>query len=207
MGSDSPVAMHIEQAVVLHCPGLNRPLQCAFDRDTSCPQTYIRVETKATPQTCRRRCACQCHVPFRGITPKWLQGAFGIAFANFTGIPLLNQRSCDIKNCVNGALGSGSVKFIYMFPTWLLRTGIEFAASWYSLSGVGGEWSLRVPRTIDNITILHRICFAMQHHTVPEIRHLMASHGIRAFDSFLSNPVQNLFDVRSGPRTVTSQYG
>lgn len=112
--------------------------------------SYVKVETKSLSRTCHRKCPCQCHIPLKMVTPRWLQSLVRATLVTLTGTPILNHRSCDYKACANDTRGTGSVRFIYLFPAWLLRTSVKFNALSGSLSSVTGSWSLRVPRTIDN---------------------------------------------------------
>lgn len=157
--------------------------------------SWIEIETKPLARICHRRCPCQCHIPVQGNSPKWLQGLIGVAFVKFTGTPLLNQRSCNFKNCDSDARESGTIRYSYRFPTWLLQTGIDFAASWNAMSGLGGTWTLRIPRMINRVHIYNAICHAFEYSSVLEIRRIMRSYGLRGFDSFFDDS-HSLFRVR-----------
>jgi hypothetical protein len=145
---------------------------------------YVKVETKTLSRTCHRRCPCQCHIPLKMATPRWLQSLLGATFVNLTGAPILNHRSCDYKACANDTHGTGSVRFTYLFPAWLLRTSVKVNASWGSLSGVTGSWSLRVPRAIYDPYIYNRLQRIVLTASTVGISRGMEESGMRAFDYF-----------------------
>ncbi|KAF2124067.1 ankyrin [Dothidotthia symphoricarpi CBS 119687] len=149
------------------------------------PTTYVKIETKLVSRRCPRRCPCQCHIPLQGSTPKWLKGLIGSAFVNFTGTPLLNHRSCNFKKCGNQDPGSGSARFQYFFPSWLLPLGIELTSSWRSLGGLGGTWTLRIPRICFDSVIYNKLFYLFEDRfTVEDLQKFMSSYGLRAFDCF-----------------------
>lgn len=183
--------MNIEQAIVR-----DTSLHVTSDRRPSQPTTnWIKIETKALSRKCPQKCPCQCHVPLERTTPKWLQGLIGVAFVRFVGTPLLNHRSCDFRNCGSHASKMGSIRYSYRFPTWLLQTGIDFTASWCCLSGVGGNWSLRIPQTITRLNVANKMVQAMKYSSVIEVRRIMQSYGVRAFDIFHSGYGHSVFHV------------
>lgn len=145
-------------------------------------ENYIKIETKPVSRTCGPRCFCQCHIPFQSASPLWLRSLIGVAFVNSVGIPLLNYRSCNSATCRD--VRSGSVQFTYLFPCWLLKLGIKFAASWEVLSGFGGTWTLRIPRIIDDGDLRVSLVHAMRNNDIPDVQRFMAKHSIRPFDSF-----------------------
>jgi hypothetical protein len=157
-------------------------------------RSYVSIETNVLSR-CIKQCPCQCHIPIQGSTPQWLKGIIGTAFFKFVGTPLLNHRSCNFAKCENRLHGTGSARFRYFFPTWLLPTGIEFAASWGALGGIGGTWSLRLPRAIvgDNAYTffdwLIRVC------SVQEFRRAMVDRGVRAIDVFPGSKRTSLLSV------------
>jgi hypothetical protein len=191
------IANNVEQAATLFNPYQHCNTSDPFDPDAPNVQSYVKIETKPLSRVCPRRCPCQCHVPSKAATPRWLRGLIGVAFIGFTGIPLLNYRSCNFKNCGHDRNGSGSVRFSYYFPTWLLRMGIEFTASWRDVSGIGGSWNLKMPQIINDAVIYNRISFAIEYDSVVEVQRLMAKYRVRAFDSFSSFSMQNPLDVRT----------
>jgi hypothetical protein len=184
MTEQASIANNIEQAATLYISNQPHNVPGPSGPNDSSVQSYINIGTKPLSRTCPRKCPCQCHVPVKAATPRWLRGLIGVAFVNFTGTPLLNHRSCNFKNCDMSIHGSGSVRFSYLFPTWLLRTGVDFTVSWRDVSGIGGTWSLKMPRMITDTQLFHRIRFAIEHDSTVEFERLMAVHGVRAFDSF-----------------------
>jgi hypothetical protein len=156
--------------------------------------SYVSIETNVLSSRCMKQCPCQCHIPMQGSTPQWLKGIIGTAFFKFVGTPLLNHRSCNFNKCENRSHAAGSAHFRYFFPTWLLPTGIEFAASWGALGGIGGTWSLRLPRTVvgSTYTIFH---WLLEERSVQEIRQAMVIRGVRAFDVFPGPGYTSLLSV------------
>jgi hypothetical protein len=195
MPDTASVATNIEQATTLYNPNQPCDTTNVSGQRNSSVQSYVKIEMIPLPQACPRRCPCQCHVPLKATTPRWLQALIGTAFVNFTGTPLLNHRSCDLKNCGKGSHGSGSVRFSYLFPAWLLRTGIDFTASWRDVSSIGGSWSLKMPRTINDILLYEKISNAIERNSTIEVRRLMITHGVRAFDSFSFSSTNSLLSV------------
>jgi hypothetical protein len=156
--------------------------------------SYVSIETNVLSR-CINQCPCQCHIPIRGSTPQWLKGIIGTAFFKFVGTPLLNHRSCNFAKCENRLHGTGSARFRYFFPTWLLPTGIEFAASWGALGGIGGTWSLKLPRAVvgDNTyTLFH---WLTEECSVQEFRRAMIYRGVRAIDVFPKSKRTSLLAV------------
>jgi hypothetical protein len=192
MPETTNAAINIEQTATLCNPGQPCDTTDASSHSNASMQSYIKIETKSLSRACSRRCPCQCHIPLKATTPRWLQGFIGAAFVNFTGTPLLNHRSCDFKNCDNGSHASGSVRFSYLFPAWLLQMGIDFTASWRDVSGIGGSWSLRMPRLIDDVWIYSRFVAALENGSASDVRRLMITHGVRVFDEFPSFPMTSV---------------
>jgi hypothetical protein len=165
---------------------------------TSHPSSYVCIETNVLSR-CMKQCPCQCHIPMQGSTPQWLRGIIGTAFFKFVGTPLLNHRSCNFAKCENRSRGAGSARFRYLFPTWLLPTGIEFAASWGALGGIGGTWSLRLPRAIISGNTYNLFHWLTMEGSVQEFQRAMVDRGVRAIDLFSGDRRTSLLSV-SYPR-------
>lgn len=150
--------------------------------------SYVKIETLATTtnRTCRSSCPCDCHVPCQGTTPRWLRGLIGVAFFKFTSAPLLNRRSCNYGHCHQSSNATGSLHFRYFFPVWLLSLGIEVAASWRSLGGVGGTWSLKIPRVITDYWPGRELRRAIAYGTVLDMQRAMQLYGVKSIDMLLS---------------------
>jgi hypothetical protein len=161
-------------------------------------RSYVSIETNVL-RRCIKQCPCQCHIPMQGSTSQWLKGIIGTAFFRCVGTPLLNHRSCNFTRCENRSHSIGSARFRYLFPTWLLPTGIEFAASWGALGGIGGTWSLRLPRVITGGGIHILFHWLTEECSVQEFRRAMADRGVRAIDVFPEQPRTSLLSV-SCPR-------
>jgi hypothetical protein len=157
--------------------------------------SYVSIETNVL-RRCIKQCPCQCHIPMQGSTSQWLKGIIGTAFFRCVGTPLLNHRSCNFTKCENRSHSIGSARFRYLFPIWLLPTGIEFAASWGALGGIGGTWSLRLPRAVvggNTYTLFHLLT---EKCPVQKFRQAMVDRGVRAIDVFPENKRTSLLAVR-----------
>ncbi|KAF2117146.1 hypothetical protein BDV96DRAFT_644579 [Lophiotrema nucula] len=142
--------------------------------------SYVMVETRDIRRTCTSKCLCQCHVPFQGSTPRWLQGLVGSMFCRFVGTPLLNHRLCNVLRC-SQKKSQGAVHFQYFFPGWFLPYGILVSGTWDGLMGAGATWTLKIPRFVDQ-NLSGRFLYIIQNHTVEHLRRFMAEYTIRAFD-------------------------
>jgi len=151
--------------------------------------SYVKIETLATTtnRTCRSSCPCDCHVPCQGTTPRWLRGLIGVAFFKFTSAPLLNRRSCNYGHCHQSSNATGSLHFRYFFPVWLLSLGIEVAASWRSLGGVGGTWSLKIPRVITDPIPIYQLCQAKLSGATIDVQRMMRLYGVNIVDMLMYN--------------------
>jgi hypothetical protein len=191
---DSAVAVSVEQAATLHDLSIcsKTDYRTTIDNDLHI-KDYIRMDTKSLSRNCAPRCSCQCHIPFQRATPRWLQGLIGVAFVNSVGTPLLNHRSCNLSSCGDNRFGC--IHFSYLFPCRLLKFGIQLAASWNFVSGVGGTWTLRIPRIIDDGDMRIGLVSTMRLNSICGVQKFMAKYSIRPFDSF-SWGSQSLFTVR-----------
>ena len=64
--------------------------------------------------------------------------------------------------------------------------GIEVAASWQSLSGVGGNWSLKIPRIITDGNAHTDLIEALRVSTVIGVQQVMEKYMIQGIDLLLS---------------------
>lgn len=156
-------------------------------------QSFVRIETTPVHDNCPPRCPCPCHNALKGATPRWLHGLLDAAFIDLTGTPLLNHRSCNVKDCHGKISRSGSLTFCYLFLSWLLKTGINVTASWNSLSGIGGTWALRILHIIGDSNLHASMTVAMRHDPISNIQQRMAKYNIKSFDLFYGR--QNMFTV------------
>lgn len=163
-------------------------------RENSRSATYIRLETSPINQRCQHRCPCQCHVPYEASSPRWLQGLLGTAFVRTSGFPLFGRRTCNFWRCVSNTTRSGSLSVQYRFPTWFLQLAVETTATWRSLNGINGTWTLKVPRTIDDSFVYSQVIRCIRLGNSVDLLKLMARNGIRPYDIFT--------DVRQDPLTV-----
>jgi len=169
--------------------------------------SYIKIDTISTTtnRTCRSACPCDCHIPLQGSSPRWLRGLLGVAFFKFTSVPSFNRRPCNYGHCHQGSNGAGALRFRYFFPTWLLPIGIEIAASWHSLSGVEGTWSLKIPQVINDDDATRRLEYAFLYHSPLGIEKVMIQYEIRGFDMLLFENMQepmSLLNVSAGSASL-----
>lgn len=153
-------------------------------RENSLSTTYIRPETSPINQRCQHRCPCQCHVPYEASSPRWLQGLLGAAFVRTSGFPVFGRHTCNFLRCVSNATRSGSLNIQYMFPTWFLQLAIETTATWRSLNGINGTWTLKVPRVIDDDFVYSQVLRCIRFGNSIDLLKLMARNGIRPYDIF-----------------------
>ncbi|KAF2259503.1 hypothetical protein CC78DRAFT_620985 [Lojkania enalia] len=145
-------------------------------------QSYLRIKARSLESQCSPRCQCQCHIPFQGRSPRWLQGLMGTMFYHFTGTPVLNHRSCDTLQCRSGGQESGTMYFQYHFPVWLLPMGIIFTGTWKDLRGSEATWTLRIPRTIEPIWLFNQLRYMIQQKQPSDLMKFMSDKGIRVTD-------------------------
>ena len=153
-------------------------------RPSQTDHTFLQIETTPVFERCRSRCPCQCHIPCQGQSPQWLRGLIGAVLYNFTGAPLLNKRTCNFTLCRNEASKTGTMHIQYAFPVWVLPIAIELNASWRCLKGIGGSWSLKVPRFIESPSLWYRFQICLRTGTVEDLLGLMQTTSVRPFDVF-----------------------
>lgn len=148
---------------------------------------YIRIETRPVLQGCQRRCPCQCHVGYEGNSPRWLSGLLGAAFVKSLGLPFFGRRRCNSPRCSGQSAGSGLFRVQYVFPQWFLQRVIEATATWGDLQGIGGTWTLRIPRfvTEDDILIAVEKCIRLEN--CIDSMELMGRHNLRPCDMLVGN--------------------
>ena len=146
--------------------------------------TFLQIRATPVSQRCRSGCPCQCHIVCQGQSPQWLRGLIGAILYNFTGAPLLNKRTCNFTLCRNGASKAGTMHIQYAFPAWVLPIAIEMTASWRCLRGIGGSWSLKLPRFIDSTHFWRMYIWCLEKGTVEDLLEMMQTTGVRPFDIF-----------------------
>ncbi|KAF2271341.1 ankyrin [Westerdykella ornata] len=122
--------------------------------------TRLLMERKRYTSRCPKGCPCRCHIPLQASTPRWLHGLVGNLFVSLTGTQGSKWRPCDYYRCVAGKQGTGSLRFRYMFPPWVVPAGLDLACAWSSLRSAGALWTLSVPKWItdeETITQLRRL--------------------------------------------------
>ena len=149
--------------------------------------TFLQIRATPVSQRCRSGCPCQCHIVCQGQSPQWLRGLIGAALYNFTGVPLLNKRTCNFTLCRNEASKTGTMHIQYAFPTWVFPIAIEMTASWRCLRGIGGSWSLKIPRFIDSHHLWNRFRRCLRIGTMEDLLELMQITTVRPFDIFLDD--------------------
>ncbi|KAJ4988253.1 b-cell lymphoma 3-encoded protein [Stagonosporopsis vannaccii] len=198
-GNRNVTATCLEKAVVSSTTKLAalRSPDASSIRSESLVKTDDRVifELQRAPKGCRSQCPCQCHIALSGSTPRWLQGLMGTMFFSLSGVPLINRRACNFKGCSAKGAANGKAYFQYVMPTWALPYAIGTAATWNTLGGLGGTWSLRIPRFMNDHTLYQRFGWLCRRGTVEDFQKLMSRSGMRAIDLFSqsSNEDSGLF--------------
>jgi len=95
---------------------------------------------------CNRFCKCQCHIPGRVETPRWLRAVAGSLFYAYTGSPWLHRRSCNYVKCKGHSTYSS--QFTYYFPSWMISRAFVMSRTWHHLTGIGSSWTISIPRVI-----------------------------------------------------------
>ena len=88
----------------------------------------------------------------------------------------------------------------YTLPTWALPVAIEVAATWHSLSGINGTWTLRTLRVLNRDQLYAKLACAVRFGSVMDCRMIMDEYGMQAFDVIDTNSTydeQTLFAVSS----------
>jgi hypothetical protein len=74
--------------------------------------------------------------------------------------------------------------------------GIEFTATWRSLTGLGGTWSFNIPRVIsDDSMVFRRLHRAVRYGSLATFQQTMELNRIRVFDVFRGHQIFALIDV------------
>lgn len=155
----------------------------AYPPVTHYGNTYFEIRAKTIERSCKKTCPCQCHVPLQGETPRWLRGLFGDLFFSFTGTPVLNHRSCNVKSCGASPESGGAVHVRYTFPTWIFSRGIHVIGDWTDLTGMEAVWSFRVPQVITSTHIKSIILLTFKHtFYLPRLLETLASLKVRPVD-------------------------
>ena len=118
-------------------------------------RTSLVLQTTEYHRQCNHFCSCQCHLKIQNNTPLWLRSLLGVLFYQFTGLPVLSKRSCNLRSCENQ--DPGSARFEYWFPSWLSPLIISVSSIWSDYHGICGTWSLKIPVAISDKYILYLI--------------------------------------------------
>ncbi|KAH6629070.1 hypothetical protein C7974DRAFT_180390 [Boeremia exigua] len=187
-GDNEVTATHLEKAVVSSTStaiASGRPsVQPISPSAVALKEDYVVFKMQRASQECRQQCPCQCHIALRGSTPRWLQGLMGTVFLSLSGVPLINRRVCDFKGCSGKGAANGAARLQYVMPTWALPYAIETTATWRTLGGVGGTWTLRIPRFMNTNNLYSKFLWMATRGTVEDFQKLMSVSGMRAFDAF-----------------------
>lgn len=84
---------------------------------------------------------------------------------------------------------SGSLHVQYVFPKWFLQLAIETTATWSSLSGTSGTWTLKIPRIVQKQGLYHNLFRCLRKGDPNDVMKFMTGEGIRPFDIIID---QNL---------------
>lgn len=204
-GDRNVTATHLERAVVSSTAtgvALDSSNASSFgSRSLAKRNDYVVFKIQQAPKGCRQQCPCQCHIALRGSTPRWLQGLMGTVFLSLSGVPLINRRACNVRDCDGKRSANGMAHLQYVMPTWALPYAIETTATWCTLGGFGGTWTLKIPRFM-NSGLLNKFLWLCDYGTVKDFQELMVTSGMRAFDNFESSldSNSNLFLVSVLPR-------
>ena len=110
----SALAVHTEKYIKPCSPGS----LVALAENEDVKGFQVRVKASVLPMNgCDRICPCRCHHVERFTSPASLTPIIGRLFVGYTGLPLLNRRSCDRISCQRGNRQI-HVQIAYLFPIW-----------------------------------------------------------------------------------------
>lgn len=112
----------------------------------SCNRPISIQTTLHTSRRCDVTCNCQCHKTSAIGSPHMLSGILGKLLIAYNSIPSWRARTCDHPKCRRHS--PGRFNLTYMFPRWMLRRGLAFYLSWDSVTGVGADIYLAIPRVV-----------------------------------------------------------
>ncbi|KAH8905219.1 ankyrin [Coniochaeta sp. PMI_546] len=157
MNHDSLSVANLERqlgAVVLP-PGSHRPAtggsgqlkRNIHDSRSKNRDTLVSVQTTLnTRRGCKITCNCQCHKTVAVGSPPMLSGILGKLLIGYNSIPSWKTRTCDHPKCRQNS--SSRLQLTYLFPLWMLQRGLAISLSWDSLTGVGADIHIAMPRVV-----------------------------------------------------------
>ncbi|KAH8896383.1 ankyrin, partial [Thozetella sp. PMI_491] len=95
---------------------------------------------------CGVLCDCRCHKvsKFGSWKLSLLQCVAGTIVMSYSGISLLSK-TCDRNHCISGHRGEVSIKFTYIFPSWLMNAALAMT---YGNDTGSPELNLRIIHTV-----------------------------------------------------------
>ncbi|KAJ4011039.1 hypothetical protein NW766_007671 [Fusarium irregulare] len=140
------------------------------ERSLSTTTTLVSVATTKAVTGCDYPCPCQCHIRSSYETPTWLKTAFGVLFASYAGSPVWGRQPCNYRPCMRS--GASQTSYTWHFPTWMIAKAVAFSFSRSSLTGLGGSWSLHIPKSLAGDNPVWRF---LNYGTVPQLVDVMSS--------------------------------
>lgn len=140
------------------------------ERSLSTTTTLVSVATTKAVTGCDYPCPCQCHIRSSYETPTWLKTAFGVLFASYTGSPVWGRQPCNYRPCMRS--GASQTSYTWHFPTWMIAKAVALSFSRSSLTGLGGSWSLHIPKSLAGDNPVWRF---LNYGTVPQLVDVMSS--------------------------------
>ncbi|KAI2465604.1 ankyrin [Annulohypoxylon bovei var. microspora] len=135
------------------------------------------VEAVDLIEKCEDFCPCNCHLRKTGATPSWLRGVIGSVFYSYTGSPIFGRRPCNYLPCKRA--GKREHQYTYHFPTWMLARSVSMYFTRTHLAGVGGSWTLSIPKALSDV---HPIWRFINYGTVPQVAEMLPKYGIAPCD-------------------------
>ena len=131
-------AMHTVKSIQTSGPGDLTVL--AENKDAK--KLQVRVKASILPANeCDHFCLCQCHHVQSFTSPVNLASIIGRLLVGYTGLPLLNRRSCDRISCQHEK-GQVRVQIAYLFPLWFVLRLITLTITQVSSTFV---WRFKFP--------------------------------------------------------------
>ena len=115
--------MHTVKSILTSSPG--DPIASVEAEDIENSQVRVKASILSTNE-CNRICPCQCHRIQRFASPVILAPIIGHLFVGYTGLPLLNRKSCNRISCQR-AKGQVHIRIAYFFPLWFFLRLIIFS--------------------------------------------------------------------------------
>ncbi|KAK2047654.1 ankyrin [Colletotrichum somersetense] len=128
-------------------------------------------------EQCDSICPCDCHVRRTIEAPRWLRGLFGTLFYTYSGSPIFGRLPCNYLPCRK--TGDGGHQYTYYFPSWWISRALYVSFTRQNLTGIGGSWTLRIPKMLDGG---HPIWRFVNSGTVRQVAELLPKFGVSLCD-------------------------